>query len=288
MYGTFVSRIRVYTTRAKEGERLAQEHGRLRHLRSAWAFLTVLLLAAGSGSQPRVLAQQPHPWTPASPAVLALGSLVEADVSGNRESDPRSLPVATVHLQHQSVTLGGDGKPILDLAEGLGTVVGQHTILTHGHYRPLHDPAYAHEAMIVALQSTPISASVDMGWIDVPYADAGTILLVLPGWMRLPEAVPLGDPAQLSAGNPVSVMHWDGARGQSVLLETAISSVKGGVARIEDPGHALEPGDSGGAVYNARGELVGNVWSIGVSDAGQRLPWSEVALLPADVAKYVQ
>jgi len=213
---------------------------------------------------------------------------VEADVWANRENDLRALPAAMVHLQHQSVALGRDGRPILDLAEGLGTVVGQHTILTHGHYRSFHDPAYVHEAMVIALQSTAISASVDMSSMDVLYADAGTTLLVLPEWMHLPEAVSLGDPAQLSAGDPVSVMHWDGARGQFALLETAISSVKGGLARIEDPGNALEPGDSGGAVYNVHGELVGNVWSIGMLGAGQRLPWSEVALLPTGLGEYVQ
>jgi hypothetical protein len=287
MYGTFV-KVEVYTIRGKEGERLAQEHGRLRHLWSAWGFLTVLLLVAGSGSQPRVLAEQPHQWTPASPALRALGSLVEAGVWRDREDDPRALPAATVHLQHQSVRLGRDGKPILDLAEGLGTVVGQHIVLTHGHYRPFHDPAYVHEAMIVTLQSTPISASVDMSWIAVPYGDAGTTLLVLPEWVPLPGAVPWGDPGQLSTGDPVSVMHWDDALGQFALLETTISSVKDGVARIEDPGHVLEPGDSGGAVYNTRGELVGNVWSIGMSGAGRRLPWSEAALLPVGAGKYVQ
>jgi hypothetical protein len=288
MYGTFVNKGEVRYIRAEEGERLAHGHWRFKHLQSAWVFLILLLLATETGSLPRVRAQQPDRWTAAPSAPLVSDSPLEVSVQGSRADDLRALPAAMVHLQHQSVTLGQDGRPILDLAEGLGTVVGQHTILTHGHYCPFHDPAYVHEAMIVALQSTRISASVDMSWMAVPYADAGTTLLVLPEWMRLPEAAPLGNPGQLSAGDPVSLMHWDDARRQFALLETTISSVNGGLARIEDPEHALEPGDSGGAVYNVHGELVGNVWSIGISGAGQRLPWSEVALLPAGLGEYVQ
>jgi hypothetical protein len=170
----------------------------------------------------------------------------------------------------------------------LGTVVGRHTILTHGHYQPFRDPAYAHEALIVTLQASSISASVDVSRVAIPYADAGTTLLVLPDWMRLPEAVGLGDPGQLRAGDPLSVVRWDRVRGEAARLETTVSSVNGGVIRIADPDCALRPGDSGGGAYNARGELVGNVWSVGMSTTGQRLPWAEVALLPAGAGQYAR
>jgi hypothetical protein len=254
----------------------------------ARVFLLLLLLATGGGPPLRVHAQQLHCWTWASSADQDSGPPAGAGVCETRKGDLRALPTAMVHLQHQSMRLGRNGRPRLDMAEGLGTVVRQHTILTHGHYRRFRDPTYVHEAIIVTLQGASTSASVDMRWLAVPYADAGTTLLVLPDWMRLPEAVALGDPEQLRPGDAVSVVHWDDARSQFAILETTLSGVRDGVARIIDPEYALGPGDSGGAVYNARGELIGNVWSIGMSGTGQRLPWSEVALLPAGVGQYVR
>ena len=40
-------------------------------------------------------------------------------------------------------------------------------------------------------------------------------------------------------------------------------------------------------MYNAQGQLVGNVWSTLGTSSGERLPWIEVVLLPANIAQYV-
>jgi hypothetical protein len=254
----------------------------------AGVLLILLLLTVGSGSLPRVRARQPLQWVTVPPPIRSLDSALDAGVRGNREAGLQALQPALVRLEHQSVRLGPDRRPIPAIAKGSGTVVGPHTILTHGHYRPFGDPAYVHEALVVTLPGSSLSASVDVNRTATPYVDAGTILLVLPNWMRLPEAVALGDPEGLRAGDAVFVAHWDDVRGRFALLETTVASVKGRVARIEDPGRTLQPGDSGGGVYNVRGELVGNVWSIGMSGTGQRLPWFEAALLPVGAGQYVR
>jgi hypothetical protein len=201
-----------------------------------------------------------------------------------------SSPVATaawVRIEHQIVRKQSDSQGSTLRAEGSGTVVGPHTILTHGHYRPFRDPSYTLEAMVMTFHAS-FASSVQMTWIDTPYADAGTILLVLPDWMRLPEAAPLGDPRQLRAGDAVTIAYWDSINGCLATLESTLSMTDGRTARVQDPGRVIKSGDSGGAVYNARGELIGNVWSIGVSTWGRRLPWFEVALLPAGVEQYIR
>jgi hypothetical protein len=256
--------------------------------RSTWIVLILVLLIVESGSLPRRLTHRFIRWTAIFPVPHGSGSSLGVGVREDRGKDLSALPAAMVRLQHQSMRLRPDGRPSLDLAEGLGTVVGQHTILTHGHYCPFRNPAYIHEAIVVTRQDAPVSASLDMSLVDVTYADPGTTLFVLPDWMRLPEAIPLGDPGQLSVGDPISVVYWDDVHGQSALLETRILTVKGSLARLEDQEHALEPGDSGGAAYNVQGELIGNVWSIGMSVAGRRLPWSEIALLPAGVGQHAR
>ena len=254
----------------------------------AWGLLLLLLLAVGNGLVLHVRDRQPLQWMSGLFSIRSLDSVPNALVQRGRGIDLQALQPALVRLQHQSVRLGRDGKPIVMIAEGSGTVVGPHTILTHGHYRPFHDPAYVLEAIIVAFQSPAMTASVDMKWVATPYADTGTTLLTLPGWMHLPEAVVLGNPDRLGAGAPVSVIFWDEVRGQFTLLETTISSVDGRVARIADPDRVLGAGNSGSGVYDTHGELVGNVWSIGMSELGRRLPWAEVALLPPDVEQYVR
>ncbi len=208
--------------------------------------------------------------------------------SGNRRGSSPVSTSASVRVQHQVIYLEQARYMSIMTAEESGTVVGPHTILTHGHYCPFRDPSYILEAMVITLQGSSTPTFVAMSWIATPYLDAGTTLLVLPDWMRLPQAAPAGDPAQLRAGDAVTVAYWDEANRRMALLESTITRADGRTARVEDPGRIVKPGDSGGAVFNARGEMVGNVWSIGMSARGQRLPWLEVALLPAGIGHYIQ
>jgi hypothetical protein len=260
-------RLQIVVLSRRRGWRM---HGR------AWlsALALFLFLAAPDG----------RAWLVRSPQALPQA----AAPSGNRLG---SSPVSTsvlVRVQHQVIRLEQARRMSIMTAEESGTVVGPHTILTHGHYCPCRDPSYILEAMVLTLQGSPASTFVDMSWIATPYLDAGTTLLVLPDWMRLPQAATLGDPAQLRAGDAVTVAYWDEANRRMALLESTITRTDGRTARVRDLGRVVKPGDSGGAVYNARGELVGNVWSIGMSGRGQRLPWLEVALLPAGIGEDIR
>ena len=203
------------------------------------------------------------------------------------DGSSRVVPSAWVRIEHQIVRKQSDSQGSTMRAEGSGTVVGPHTILTHGHYRLFRDPSYTLEAMVMTFHRS-FASSIQMTWIDTPYADAGTSLLVLPDWMRLPEAATLGDPRQLRAGDAVTIAYWDPINGCLATVESTISMTDERTARVKDLGRVIKPGDSGGAVYNARGELIGNVWSIAISTLGRRLPWFEVALLPADIEQYIR
>ena len=235
------------------------------------ALALLLLLATGNGQA--WLLQSPH----------ALRQAAGPSVDG-------ASPMATsawVRIEQQTIQEQPGPELSMVIDRGSGTVMGPHTILTHGHYSPFRDPSYTLEQMMITFHRS-FAPTVQMAWIDTPYADAGTTLLVLPDWVRLPQAAALGDPQQLRAGDAVTIAYWDPINGCLTMLESTISSTDGRTARVQDPGRVIKPGDSGGAVYNARGELIGNVWSIGMSIRGQRLPWLEVALLPAGIEQYIE
>jgi hypothetical protein len=88
-------------------------------------------------------------------------------------------------------------------------------------------------------------------------------------------------------GDPVSIIYWDRVPQRFAALETKIARIADGTARIADPDRVIGPGDSGSGMYNSKGELVGNVWSVVNNGAGERLPWIEVGLLPAGIAEHV-
>lgn len=173
--------------------------------------------------------------------------------------------------------------------KGLATVVGEHTVLTHGHYLGLGDESYRSESMVLCFAATGclIQYHVQMDGITISFADAGVTLLVLPERVHLPKAAPLGDPGRLRAGDKVSVLYWDDAHRRFAALETAILDIEGGVAEVADPSRVIGSGDSGSGMYNAQGQLVGNVWSVLNSGSGVRLPRIEVSLLPAGIGRYI-
>ena len=211
------------------------------------------------------------------------------DASLDSASRPQApLPYLT-RITHRATRPGSADKSILITEEASGTVVGPHTILTHGHYRALRDPDHLEETMVIAIQQmgSLIPYLVDVADIGASFADKGTTLLVLPDRVRLPQAAALGDPGQLKVGDSVSILYWDDANNRFATLETVISRIEGNRARLDDPERVIGPGDSGSGAYNARGELISNVWSIGMQRTGQRLTWIEIALLPADLAQSI-
>ena len=85
----------------------------------------------------------------------------------------------------------------------------------------------------------------------------------------------------------MSVLYWDDNEQRLASLDARILHVRERVAMVEDPQRVIGLGDSGSGVYNSQGELVGNVWSIVNTSTGERQPWIEFSLLPADIAQYV-
>jgi hypothetical protein len=202
---------------------------------------------------------------------------------------PQLPPPTSVRIERRVQWLASPDMRVVVTGEGSGTVVGSHTILTHGHYHPLWGPRDAQQEMVFVIQDGNSSTRHFqlMSDVDTPYVDRGTTLLVLSDDATLPDPVTLGNPAQLRAGDEVSVVYWDDASARSATLVTTVSSTDGRVARVADPGQVIGSGDSGSGVYNARGELVGNVWSIELGELGRRVPWFEVALLPAQIEQHI-
>jgi S1-C subfamily serine protease len=122
--------------------------------------------------------------------------------------------------------------------------------------------------------------------IAIPYSDQGTTLFVLPPTVGFANTATLGDPTLMQPGDAVGVSYWDDATNQFITLNTTVTNVDGGMARLDDPGAVINPGDSGGGVYNFDGELIGNVWSI-VTYADGSLG-IDVALLPAGIETLIQ
>jgi hypothetical protein len=204
-------------------------------------------------------------------------------------ASPQLPRPASVRIEHQTKRLASPGVEVVLTTKQSGTVVGPHTILTHGHYNPFRDPRYTEEEMAFVLQdeNTLMLRLQPMSDIGTPYADGDTTLLVLPDEVTLPDPVALGDPAALRNGDVVFVVYWDDARHQFAILETTVLNTSGWTV-AKDPDRVIGPGDSGGGVYNARGELVGNVQSILLEGEYQRLPWIKVALLPVGIQQHVR
>ena len=77
---------------------------------------------------------------------------------------------------------------------------------------------------------------------------------------------------------------WDGGNeGKRDDLVTTWRTVTAPELGI-DPNAVREPFQD---VYNAQGQLVGNVWSTLGTASGERRPWIEVGLLPAGIAAHV-
>jgi hypothetical protein len=211
------------------------------------------------------------------------------EASLDSASHPQAALPYLSRITHRATQPGSADRSTLITEDSSGTVVGPHTILTHGHYRDFRDPDNLEETMVISIQQmgSLIPYLVNVADIGTSYADRGTTLLVLPDRVRLPQAAVLGNPRQLEVGDPVSILHWDDANNRFATLKTKISRIDGDRARLDDPDRVIGPGDSGSSAYNARGELVGNIWSIGMTRTGRRLPWIEIALLPAGITQYI-
>jgi hypothetical protein len=206
--------------------------------------------------------------------------------SAHRASTP--LPYLS-RITHRTIQPGSADRSTLVTEEASGTVVGPHTILTHGHCRAFRDPDNLEETMVISIRQMDalIPYLVDVADIGTAYADRGTTLLVLPDRVRLPQAAELGNPRRLEVGDPISIRYWDDANNRFATLETVVLHVAGNRARLLDAQQVIGPGDSGSGAFNAQGQLVGNIWSIGMQYTGQRLPWIEIALLPAGITQYI-
>ena len=199
-----------------------------------------------------------------------------------------SLPYLT-RITHRAIRPGSANRSTLITEEASGTVIGPHTSRTHGHYRAFRARDNLEETMVIAIRQmgTLIPYLVDVAEIGTSYVDQSTTLLVIPDRVRLPQPATLGDPGQIEVGSSIAIRYWDDVNNRFATLETKVSRIEGNRARLDDPERVIGPGDSGSGAYNGRGELVGNVWSIGMQSTGGRLPWIEIALLPAGVERYI-
>lgn len=220
-------------------------------------------------------------------ALVVAGSMAQAERAGYPEdaARPQAALPALVRVEHLTTEALPD-KTRDRQEECSAVVIAGRRLLTHGHYSSLGDPALLSEVLLltVSVKGFLTDVRLPMKNVAIAYADAGTTLLAMPGFVPLPkEAARMGDPTLLQPGDPVTIHYWDDAGQRFAALETTITEVTGDTARVADPDKIIGPGDSGDPVFNARGELVGNVWSIVYHYSGVRLPYAQVALLPAAI-----
>lgn len=213
--------------------------------------LTILLiLLAACGASPVTMINRPVPSTSNSAA---------------SNDDAQQILAATVRI----ILYVPAGNAQYHFARGLGTRVrdgGRSLIVTHDHWG---------EALLAAEfihffdtdNQLLLEISGDLFRNLILYRDSGTMVLTAPN--RLPGIAEFGDPAQVTAGQTLTVLHQDaGAR-----PEQAVVSTHGVVVEQVAPfagqssynlrglnGEKVGHGDSGGGIWH-NGLLVGNMWA---------------------------
>jgi hypothetical protein len=175
-----------------------------------------------------------------------------------------------------------DGGKVLRYAvPSLGTRVGPGAVLTHNHYHPAPEAAWAEALIVTAAGYAASAASLDE--LDIETVNAETTRFALAGAPALPAA-PIASThtlAGLQAGDLITVVYRDDDAGALAQRDFAIAAVGAGVLTLADPGHVINGGDSGGGAFY-RGELVGNTWGFLTDDQRQPVGLFNVALLSAN------
>lgn len=160
----------------------------------------------------------------------------------------------------------------IQTSRGFGTVVqfeGQRFILTHNHWSIPAAELSRVEIRNGAGQTLFVLEGATF-YSLVRYQDGGTMLLDAPHGLAGVNAAELGDGPALQTGSTVWLATYDVERGEGIQIETAwVKEVDGaavpGRLMLEGQESAVISGDSGGGVW-ANGKLVGNLWTIQVSE----------------------
>ncbi len=151
---------------------------------------------------------------------------------------------------------------------GLGTVIGDHTILTAKHVVGLaivrNDiPGLRINDLLVSglikvrycyFSEQGETSGTDIMRIDLPLSFSGS----LPAPARLASQETMNS---VGKGTWVSVVYYDHARSQLGVGKFRVIEIGDGMAKLDDPSKIIVPGDSGGGVYY-NGALVGLTTSI--------------------------
>jgi hypothetical protein len=164
--------------------------------------------------------------------------------------------------------------------------VGPASVLTHNHYRPAPEDAWAEALHITPRAQAPVTTPLEQ--LTVAAVNAETNLVTLEGGQALTASpAPVAGPetlAGLRAGDVITVVYWDDGAGALAQQDFPIVAVDAGVLTLADAGRVINPGDSGGGAFY-QGELVGNTLSVALDLQRQPVGLFNVALVvPAPIA----
>ncbi len=140
---------------------------------------------------------------------------------------------------------------------GLGTVIGEDSILTAKHvgtYRVVTqtdlpalmiDSASVTGAITVTFSyhaSQGVKSGADLMRIDLPPSNG--ITLPAPASLASPKTI-----QSIRPGTWLSVVYYDDQANQLHLGDFKLIGIDSGIAKLDDPGRIIQPGDSGGGVY---------------------------------------
>ena len=190
-----------------------------------------------------------------SSASIANQSVAEIHPSTLSNQERDQLLASTVEFRYIICT--GYNK----MHAGLGTKVGEHTVLTHNHFGNqanfcMFNPSAPEQQVDIAIKRD----SRAMGFGD-QYGDQ-TLLVDTSEAVQGPVAA-LASQQLISAmavGEVVEVVYWDDEHSELAVASFQISGFLGdSVLVLDDPSDIINKGDSGGGVFY-QGALVGNTW----------------------------
>jgi len=254
---------------------------------AGWRLGLVALLVLGAAGSPGT-----REWANAAstPMPTLLPPPPTAQPRGPEPALRDAIWPALARVDHRAVHTPQDGYAEVSHGYGSATVVGPRTLLTHGHYALWRDPSLYDEELVLDLSAGGVlfPVSLDLDACRTPYADRGTMLIVVPRTFPMPPAVPLGRPGRLQEGDPVTIYYWDDAEARFAALQSTLFRIEKDSALLVDPDHVLGPGDSGSPAFDGQGRLIGNLKSVFYDALGPRLPRARIALLPSGIGGWIE
>lgn len=203
-----------------------------------------------------------------APSLAAAGQAVDACLSG------------VVRIEHTFFEETERGWFQI-FAKSLGTAVGPHLVLTHNHFRRRPEPGLNETLTFVECSGKVTSLAVER--VRFVAIDPGTALLILPDDVDLAGAVAMGQ-KPVAAGALLSVHYWNDAAGAFAQRKFAVIRVGESTVTLADPDRIINPGDSGGGVFQD-GVLVANINAIYIDLERGPIGQFDVALLPAEAQR---